>query len=282
MHQTHQRKKILSLLGITNDTKQFKNFNLLSKKKWKDGHLEDWKFINSNSEIVPGYFLYPEGKGPFPIVIYCHAHGGTYDVGRVELLKGRKSLLSDYGTFLLEKGFAILCLEMACFGSRKLPNESNRSKSCLWNGRTLFGQMISELMSGVDFIFNNPLIEKKKIISFGLSMGATHSFWLAALDKRIHSSIHMCAFADLNCLLKNNLHDMHGHYMTVPNLLKNFNTAKIAGLIAPRQQLVCVGLKDKFTNLECFSVAQKELKSIYSFYSSLQNLEFYVGKTSGH
>ena len=51
--------------------------------------------------------------------------------------------------------------------------------------------------------------------------------------------------------------------MTVPNLLSEFSTAKIAGLIAPRPQLVCVGLKDKLTDKKSFTISKRELINIY-------------------
>ena len=34
-------------------------------------------------------FLAPDGAGPFPAVLYCHAHGGNYDLGRRELTEKR-------------------------------------------------------------------------------------------------------------------------------------------------------------------------------------------------
>ena len=45
--------------------------------------------------------------------------------------------------------------------------------------------MISELISGIDFLTKRKDVKKSNIISLGFSMGATHSYWLAALDKRI-------------------------------------------------------------------------------------------------
>jgi len=275
-------RKLFNLLKIKKSECKFIKKKLVQKKIWKKNILEDWEFISSINETIPAYFLRPRGDGPFPTIIYCHAHGETYDKGRVELLKGRKSLLSDYGSFLSTKGFAVLCIEMPCFGSRQIPNESSRSKSLSWYGKTLFGQMISEQMAGVDFLVKNHFVKKNKIVSFGLSMGATHSFWLAAMDRRINSSIHMCSFSDLATLIQTGAHDFHGHYMTVPGLLNNYTTSQIAGLIAPRPQLICVGLKDVFTRSKSFSKAKKDLISIYKKYSAHKKLIFCIENKSGH
>ena len=70
--------------------------------------------------------------------------------------------------------------------------------------------------------------------------------------------------------------------MTVPGLLEKFSTAKIAGLIAPRNQLICVGLKDKFTDFKSFYISKNELETIYRKNKSEANLEFCVERKSGH
>ena len=67
----------------------------------------------------------PKEKKKYPTIIYCHAHGGNYSLGRDELIKGRKSLISDYASLLCSIGYAVLCLEMPCFGERQTPNESS-------------------------------------------------------------------------------------------------------------------------------------------------------------
>ena len=201
---------------------------------------------------------------------------------RDELIKGRKSLLSEYASFLCSNGYSVLCIEMPCFGIRQKPNESSLSKSLNWYGKTLYGKMMSELISGINFLTKRKDVNKKKIFSLGFSMGATHSYWLAALDKRISKSIHICSFADLESLIKNGNHDLHNHYMTVPELLLQFSTSSIAGLIAPRPQLVCVGLKDKLTDKVSFNKSKIELIKIYKSFGFSENLQFIIEKNSGH
>ena len=281
MNSTYLRKNLLTLLKIDNKNNFFKK-KLISKTNWNKYDLEDWIFIKNKKERIPFYFIKPDQTNVFPAVLYCHAHGGNYSIGRNELLNGRSALLSNYASFFLKRNIAVLCIEMPTFGSRQIPNESSLSKSLSWNGKNLFGKMISELLLGVNFLYAHKSINKKKIITFGFSMGATHSYWVAALDRRITASIHLCSFADLRNLIKKNTHDGHGHYMTVPGLLEKFSTAKIAGLIAPRNQLICVGLKDKFTDFKSFYISKNELETIYRKNKSEANLEFCVERKSGH
>ena len=281
-NQSIQRKKLFQLLKINKNECKFIGSKLISKKKFKKNVLENWEFYNINNEKIPAYFIKPQEEKLYPTIIYCHAHGGNYSLGRKELIHGRKSLLSEYASLLCSYGYAVMCIEMSCFGDRRIPNESSLTKSLSWYGKTLYGKMMSELISGLNFLVSRKDVNKKKIISLGFSMGATQSYWLAALDKRISKSIHICSFADLESLIKNGNHNLHSHYMTVPNLLTEFSTSKIAGLIAPRPQLVCVGLKDKLTDKKSFSISKKELLKIYNTFGYKKNLKFVTESNSGH
>ncbi len=40
------------------------------------------------------------------------------------------------------------------------------------------------------------------------------------------------------------MHDLHGIYLTIPGLLEVAGNGEIAGLIAPRPQLICIGDRD--------------------------------------
>ena len=281
-NQNSQRKKLFKILGLEKNECKFIRSNLVSKKKFKNNLLENWEFKTQNNEKIPAYFIKPKDKKKYPTIIYCHAHGGNYSLGRDELIHGRKSIISEYASLLCSLGYAVMCLEMPCFGVRQIPSESSLTKSLNWYGKTLYGKMMSELISGIDFLTKRKDVNKSKIISFGFSMGATHSYWLAALDRRISKCIHICSFADLASLIKNGNHDLHSHYMTVPNLLSEFSTAKIAGLIAPRPQLVCVGLKDRLTDKKSFMISKRELIEIYSSLGCKKNIKFIIENNTGH
>jgi hypothetical protein len=81
----------------------------------------------------------------------------------------------------------------------------------------------------------------------GLSMGATHAYWLAALDERVAAVAHLCAFADMAPLIASGAHDLHGIYMSVPGLLAKGDMGDVAALIAPRPQFIAWGGRDPLT-----------------------------------
>lgn len=216
-------------------------------------------------------------------MLYCHAHGNRHDIGRQELLDGRPALLDPpYGLLLAQRGFVTLCLEMPGFGARAAPSESALSKALLWQGRTLFGQMLQELSLGLGYLVGRQDVDGARIAAIGLSMGGTHAYWLAALDRRVRAVAQLCCFADLAGLIRTGAHDLHGQYMTVPGLLRHGDAGDVAGLVAPRPQLICVGLEDPLTPRPAFEGALTRAFSSYREHGAAAHLEIVADTAGGH
>lgn len=232
---------------------------------------------------LPGTLLRPSTVKPRPAVLYCHAHGHRFDIGRRELLDARPALLSAYGPVLVEAGFAVLCVDMPGFNERARDGtESAVSKAALWRGRPLFGQMLAELSAALDYLTGRPDIDDTRIAALGLSMGATHAYWLAALDQRIAAVAHLCAFSNMGPLIETGAHDRHGPYMTVPGLLRHCDMADIAAMIAPRPQLVAAGGADPLTPPAALEPALATLRQAYADAGASDRLTIVVGAETGH
>lgn len=239
--------------------------------------------VETDAGPVPGTLMRSMTTGKNPAVLYCHAHGNQYDIGRRELLESRPALLSAYGPALVQMGFVVLCLDMPGFNDRKGEgSESALSKSALWHGQTLFGRMLADLSAGLDYLMARDDVDAQRVATLGLSMGATHAYWLAALDHRVSRVAHLCAFSNMRPLIESAAHDLHGHYMTVPGLLEQRDMADIAAAIAPRPQLVCCGAKDPLTPPEALEPAVKFLRQAYQRADASDALEVIVEPETGH
>lgn len=215
-------------------------------------------------EPVRGLLTRPSKSfGRLPAVLYCHAHGAKYEIGASELVNGRSSLIGPYGPVLAEAGFVTLSIDMPTFGDRQVPNENSLSKALLWQGRTLMGKMLGDLLAGFDWLAARHDVDPRRIAALGLSMGATHAFFLGAIEQRLARIAHLCCYADWATLVETGAHDLHGHYMTVPGLLAKTSVGEIAGLIAPRPQLICIGEADPLTPPEAVARAYGETLSAY-------------------
>lgn len=212
-----------------------------------------------------GCFLTPDGPGPHPAVMYCHAHGGRYDLGARELTEGARWLTAPYAPDLLRAGFAVLCIDMPGFGARQGDGtESALAKAGMWQGRPLFGQMVALQLQALAWLRRQPLIAAGQIVTLGTSMGAALAMWVAALDTRVRACAQLCILANIAPLIASGAHDRHGPYLTVPGLLGLADMGEIAGLIAPRPQFIGLGANDPFTPPQARDPALQQVRQAYT------------------
>jgi len=216
--------------------------------------------LESADRTVPALRLDPTTGAPRRCtVIYCHAHGHRYDIGKTEMLEGRPALLDPpLGLALARAGHRVICADMPGFGARQQEGtESALAKAALWQGRTLLGEMLDDLALCHAAMGSGP------VATVGISMGATLAYWYAALTPHVAACAHLCAFADMAPLVGSGAHDRHGIYMTVPGLLTNHDMHDVAALIAPRPQLVCSGAHDPLTPPAALVPALAALRHAY-------------------
>lgn len=228
---------------------------------WKETLVLDLNGV----EPVPAYLLLPkEAKGPVPAVLYHHAHGQQYDIGKEELVRGRPSLQSPpYGEALTQRGMAVLCIDIWAFGGRSAKTESYLFKEMLWQGRTLLGMMLYDSIRSIDYLASRPEVDPLRIGTMGMSMGSTLAWWTAALDTRIKAVVDLCCLTDFHTLLEEEGLDRQGIFYYVPDLLNRFSTADINKLIAPRPHLSLAGSLDGLTPTKGLDIIDAELTKAY-------------------
>ncbi len=205
-----------------------------------------------------------------------------YGIGAAELIDGRPSLLSPYGSLLAQAGFVTLAIDMPTFGERQMDGEDSLSKALLWRGETLMGKMLGDHLAAFEWLVARDDVDARRVAAFGLSMGATHAFFLGALEPRLNRIAHLCCYADWATLVETGAHDLHGHYMTVPGLLAKTSIGEIAGMVAPRPQLICVGETDPLTPQEAVQRAYDETLAAYRAAGAEPTLRLIVEPGSGH
>ncbi len=250
--QKEQRQKLLPLLGDLPENHKSTAPKLLKKEKHQGFTLEYLEFDFNGIEKVPGILLVPDNmKDKAPCMLYCHAHFGIYKVGKDELLDGR-SVMPAYAEVYAEKGIMTLAIDSWCFGERNRlssdpTGETDLFKEMLWKGQTLFGMMLWDEMKALDYLLARPEVDATRVGVFGLSMGATKAWWLAALDTRITTCLDLCCLTEYEELMKIGNLSGHGIYYYVPSLLKHFSTSTINELIVPRPHLSLNGRLDLLT-----------------------------------
>jgi len=117
----------------------------------------------------------------------------------------------------------------------------------LWRGQVLWGMMLFDEFQAVTYLAGRPEVDPRRIGVFGLSMGSTKAWWLAALDPRIAMCAHLCCLTDYEELIRTDHLVGHGIYYYVPGLLKHFQAHEICELIVPRPHLSLNGRHDPLT-----------------------------------
>lgn len=225
-------------------------------------------------------FLTPDGLGPHPAILYCHAHGGQYELGRRELTQGARWLANAPAAALLDAGFAVLCIDMPGFGERQFEGtESALAKAGFWRGRPLFGQMVADQLAAFNWLAQRPEIDSNRIATLGTSMGAALALWTSAIEPRVAASVQLCMLANIAPMIDDGAFDRHGFYLTVPGLLGVADMGDIAGLIAPRPLFLGYGELDHLTPI---SARDQALEQIQPIYAESETLKLFIAPASGH
>jgi dienelactone hydrolase len=278
------RKTLWKLLGDTPPL--FTPKVKIHKKQKKDGYaLERFTFDNGIGDTVYGYTLIPANhKGHGPAILYNHFHGNKYKQGKEEVItKAFKELNFATGVVLARKGYIVQCIDAYAFGERRfqgpagkkeegIKTESSLFKTFLWQGRTLWGMMVRDDMLALNYLTSRKEVDPNRIAAMGMSMGATRTWWLAVLDKRIKVAVSVACLTRYQNLIAQGKVNAHGIYYYVPNMLKeHIDTESVIGLIAPRPHLTLTGDKDEGSPVEGVKIINKFQKHLYKCYGKNRN-----------
>jgi dienelactone hydrolase len=261
-----RRKELYGLLGDLPDRKRMISARTISTEEKATYVLEKLELDLNGVEPVPAYFARPKSlTGSAPAILYNHAHGGEYRLGKDEFIKGRSALQAPpYVEELTALGYCGLSMDTWVFGERATRREMDVFKEMLWEGQVLWGMMVYDSIRGVDYLLSRPEVDGSRIGTLGLSMGSTMAWWLAALDERVKVCVDICCLTDFQALLEADGLKGHGIYYFVPSLLKHFTTAQVNALIAPRAHLSLAGNLDPLTPPAGLDRIDRELKQVYA------------------
>ena len=266
--QARRRKELWSLLGDLPWDHQPRPPKIIQVEEHPGYRLERLELDLNGLEPVPALLLIPERRqDPAPGLLFIHWHGGMYDLGKEQLLLGT-DVQPAYAPVCAEKGIVTLAIDSWCFGERKheadgQTGEEDAFKLMLWRGRVLWGMMMFDEWRALDYLAGRPEVDPKRLGTFGMSMGSTKSWWLAALDPRVSLCIDLCCLTDFEELIR--IHNLRGHsvYYYVPSLLKHFESAQINELIVPRPRLSLNGRRDTLTPPRGVERIRQQLHPLY-------------------
>ncbi|HZZ43878.1 MAG TPA: alpha/beta fold hydrolase [Tepidisphaeraceae bacterium] len=258
-----RREELYAMLGELPGRGRAVGGKLVGEEELGWGIVERWLLDLNGVEGVPAIFFRPRGEGRFPAVVYCHAHGGRYHMGKEEVLAGTPYMAGPWGEELVREGYAVLAIDHWAFGERSHHSESDTFKLMLWEGRVMWGMMVYDTLKAIDWLGTRSDVDMSRIATVGMSMGSTMAFWAAALDERVKVCVDICCLTDFQALIEAEHLKGHGIYYFVPGLLKKFTCGEINGLISPRAHLGLAGELDALTPVAGLDRINAEVAEVY-------------------
>ncbi len=247
----------------------------VTAREEKDGYtLERFRFDNGAGAVVPGVLLLPKkaATGKVPAILYNHWHGGEYHKGKLELFETNHTPVEP-GPVLARLGYAVLAIDAPCFGERNGQGpdgekggagELSASKFELWAGRTFWGMLLRDDLMALDYLASRPEVDATRIGATGISMGATRTWWLMALDERIKAGVAVACLTRYQNLISAGGLKYHGIYYYVPGLLEQFDTEAVVACAAPRPLLCLNGDRDEGSPVEGIREIERRVKPAWA------------------
>ncbi len=287
------RAQLWKLLGRLPPRPQTLAVETLAREDRGDYWLEKFRFDNGAGATVPGYLLLPKKtQGRCPAILYCHWHGGQYDVGKEEMFR-TNALPVAGGPALAQRGYAVLGIDAYCFGERNGlgpggpsekggAGEMTAGKFNLWIGRTLWGMIVRDDLLALDYLCSRPEIDPQRIGVTGISMGSTRTWWLMALDDRPKAAVGVCCLTRYQDLVQQEGLKHHGIYYFVPGMLNHFDTEAVVACIAPRPMLFLSGEIDAGSPADGIRLIESKVRPVYRLYDAESNYGSVLYPGVGH
>lgn len=284
------RTKLNELLGDLPPRPPVSAFQVITREDKGSYTLETLQFDNGAGETVKGYVFVPKtatAQTKAPAILYCHWHGGQYDIGKQELLQTNATPVAA-GPALAASGYVVLGIDAPCFGERNGQGpdgpqqkggngEMTAAKFNLWAGRTLWGMMIRDDLTALDYLCSRPEVDAQRIGVTGISMGSTRSWWIMALDDRPRAAVCVGCMTRYEELIRAGMLKAHGIYYFVPGMLKHFDTEAVIALGAPRPMLFMTGDQDSGSPTDGVRHIGQIVSQIYLL-NGLNAAEFFENK----
>ena len=142
------------------------------------------QYESLDGDVIPAYFLLPDGDGPFAGVLVHHQHHGQRHWGKSEVCGLVGDPWQAFGPALARRGIAVLAPDSICFEDRRTnasgtePDEDDMAQHynemCyrLLRGEWLIQKVLQDSAQGISLLKTHPQIDNQRIGIVGHSYGA--------------------------------------------------------------------------------------------------------------
>ena len=203
---------------------------------------EGYRIVKLRYQVVPGMFstalLYEPDKisGKIPAILNVNGHGpGGKAVGH------KQARCINYA----RRGILALDLEWFDYGDLDQPGNAHDNARLLdlagYNGAGLF---YLEMRRGLDYLYDNPNVDRARIGVTGVSGGGWQSIMLSSLDTRIGPAAPVAGFSSLTTSIEHPEYSGNDAEQNPSDFRQGIDYAQLMAIRAPRPTLLIYNSMD--------------------------------------
>jgi hypothetical protein len=282
--QNEARSALIKLIGLKKMSIELKDHEpsvQMGKKEEVGGKFTRTLYmIETEPGInVPFYLLVPSNNianQKLPLAICPHGHDteGLHSYSGAYLNKDhREKIISREGNIaeqaVLRGMIAIAPATRGLANELIVPDPKGRHGNrpcraqfmhCLISGRTPTAERVWDMQRIIDWAWNHPLVDQKKIIMTGNSGGGVLTAYTAAIDDRIRVAVPSCSFTSVT---SSEGFIFHCDCCAIPGIRDWGDWTELGALIAPRDLLIVHGVSDGLHHKEDIENTASEIRDIY-------------------
>jgi len=263
--QKRARKGLLRLLTMEHRERVPLNLRRQTVEETAEYTRERLSYDTLPGITVPAFLLIPKGvKLPAPAVLCPPGHGE----GMNQVLDESPGIYHEYPKELARRGMAALVPEHVGFGERLGEEGNDRHANHLYNylvlnllGESQQGLFIWDLMRALDVLEGLPEVKPNHIGCYGLSLGGETTLLLSAADTRIKAACVSGFLTSYKSCFMDMAHCGCGYSF---GMLRYFEMADLAALIAPRPLLLESAIEDPIFYIDDAKKVFAELQGLYA------------------
>jgi len=282
--QNGARTALIDLIGLKKMSVELKGHepSVQIKKKERVGEkfTRTLYMIETEPGInVPFYLLVPsntDNTKKLPLVICPHGHDaeGLHSYSGAYLNKDhREKIIAREGN--IAEQAALRGMIAIAPATRGLANElivpdpkgrhGNRPcraqfMHCLISGRTPTAERVWDMQRIIDWAWDHPLVDKRKIVMTGNSGGGVLTAYTAAIDNRIRVAVPSCSFTSVT---SREGFIFHCDCCAIPGIRDWGDWTELGALIAPRNLLIVHGVSDGLHRKEDVENTASKIRDVY-------------------
>lgn len=299
------RRQVLACMGPQPPRADDWQMEVLAEEQ-RDGYVAQRIAFNlSRWYRVKAYLLIPgtlqhKPTGECAAIILMHDHGAHLTIGKEKVIRPfavDSAVVKDadawveqlyggqyLGDYLAQNGYVVLAIDMPLWGERGRAEGADRKKYDIIAGNMMMaGVNICAFthyddMAAADFLASLPFVDKQRIGTAGLSIGAYRAWMLAALSDRVKAACCDCWMITTEAQLTRRYgrKENGGFANSIPGLRNYLDYPDIASLAAPNPMLFIAGKRDKLFPVPGVEKAFGIMHDVWDAAGASSHLETYL------